>query len=148
MEINYIYLLQEREFIKTNENIYKIGKTKQKNNDRLKQYPKGSILLFQMICNSCDTSEKELIEKFKKKYKHREDIGSEYFEGDYNDMINIIYTNISSLNEIKKAELYKLYMKKLDVLFEEFRNCEDDYEKELLEKNIKNLGMLMNTLKK
>jgi len=27
----YIYLLQTREFIKTNENIYKIGKTKQEN---------------------------------------------------------------------------------------------------------------------
>ena len=29
--INYIYLLQEREFLKTNENIYKIGKTMQEN---------------------------------------------------------------------------------------------------------------------
>lgn len=32
----YIYLLQEREFIKTNENIYKIGKTKQENCKRFK----------------------------------------------------------------------------------------------------------------
>ena len=29
MIINYIYLLQEREFIKTKENIYKVGMTKQ-----------------------------------------------------------------------------------------------------------------------
>ena len=27
MNVEYIYLLKEREFIKTNENIYKVGKT-------------------------------------------------------------------------------------------------------------------------
>lgn len=37
MESQYIYLLQEREFIKTKENIYKIGKTKQVNNNRIIQ---------------------------------------------------------------------------------------------------------------
>ena len=50
MIINYIYLLQEREFIKTKEHIYKVGMTKQENHERFNQYPKGSILLFQMIC--------------------------------------------------------------------------------------------------
>lgn len=94
IDIQYIYLLQEREFIKTNEKIYKIGKTKQKNNDRFKQYPKGSILLFQLICPDCDTLEKELITIFKNKYKHRKDIGNEYFEGDSNNMIQIIYQTI------------------------------------------------------
>jgi len=34
--IGYIYLLQEREFIKTKENIYKLGKTKQENLKRIK----------------------------------------------------------------------------------------------------------------
>ena len=45
MDTQYIYLLQEREFIKTKEPIYKIGKTKQVNNKRFGQYPKGSVLL-------------------------------------------------------------------------------------------------------
>ena len=36
----YIYLLHEREFIKTNENIYKIGKSKQENTKRISSYPK------------------------------------------------------------------------------------------------------------
>ena len=61
----YIYLLQEREFIKTNENIFKIGKTKQANNKRFSNYPNGSILLFQMICNNCDILEKQIIRTLK-----------------------------------------------------------------------------------
>ena len=46
----FIYLIKEREFIKTKEPIYKIGKTKQENLQRIKSYPNGSILLLlQMI---------------------------------------------------------------------------------------------------
>jgi hypothetical protein len=98
METQYIYLLQEREFIKTKETIYKIGKTKQNNNDRLKQYPKGSTLLLQIVCCNCDNSEKNLIKIFKNKYKHCKQIGNEYFDGDSDDMIKTICNNI--INDI------------------------------------------------
>jgi hypothetical protein len=54
----FIYLLQEREFIKTREPIYKIGKTKQEKLKRIKSYPNGSELLFYIICNNCDEIEK------------------------------------------------------------------------------------------
>jgi hypothetical protein len=45
----FIYLIKEREFIKNNEEIYKIGKTKQMALKRIKDYPKNSILLLRMI---------------------------------------------------------------------------------------------------
>jgi hypothetical protein len=64
---SYIYLLQVREFINTGENIYKLGKTKQKNDKRFKQYPKDSVLLSQKHCDDCDKTEKNLIKLFKKK---------------------------------------------------------------------------------
>ena len=96
---DYIYLLQEREFITTNQNVYKLGKTKQDNLQRFKQYPKGSKLLLQHICNDCDMLEKKLISDFKNKYKHRKDLGNEYFEGDYNDMIKDIHNKITNHNE-------------------------------------------------
>ena len=35
MSAQYVYLIQEREFIKTSENIFKIGKSKQENNKRI-----------------------------------------------------------------------------------------------------------------
>jgi hypothetical protein len=92
---NYIYLLQEREFKTTGQNIYKLGKTKQENLRRFKQYPKGSKLLLQQVCDNCDMLEIELIRDFKKKYIHRRDIGNEYFEGDYNDMIKYIHNKLT-----------------------------------------------------
>ncbi len=106
MKTNYIYLLQEREFIKTKENIYKLGMTRKENLERFNQYPKGSILLFQMICNNCRDIEKILIKKFKDIFKHQKDIGNEYFEGNYNEMIDIIYSTIK--NEIHKISMQKL----------------------------------------
>ena len=88
---HYIYLLQEREFIKTNENIYKIGKTKQKNLKRYSNYPNGSKLIFQSICTECDICEKNIVEIFKQEFILRKDIGNEYFEGNFIKMIEIIY---------------------------------------------------------
>lgn len=70
----YIYLLQEREFIKTNESIYKVGMTKKENHTRFKQYPKGSVLLFQMICDDCKNIENRVICMFKKIFKIRRPI--------------------------------------------------------------------------
>ncbi len=87
----YIYLLQTREFFNTNQNIYKIGRTSKENLTRFNQYPKGSKLLFQMICERSNDKEKELLNKFRKKYNEMKDIGNEYFEGDYNEMIDDIY---------------------------------------------------------
>jgi len=59
--IGYIYLLQEREFIKTKENIYKLGKTKQENLKRIQNYPNGTKLIIQLECENCDINEKNLI---------------------------------------------------------------------------------------
>ena len=96
---NYIYLLQEREFIKTKEDVYKIGMTKKENYKRFNQYPKGSVLLFQFICNNCNDIEKKIINIFIESFKQRKDIGTEYFEGDYNNMIDIIYFIIKDENK-------------------------------------------------
>lgn len=57
----FIYLLQEREFIKTKEHIYKIGKTKQEKLKRIKSYPNGSELLLYTVCNNCDEIEKTIM---------------------------------------------------------------------------------------
>jgi hypothetical protein len=94
----YIYLLQEREFIKTNEPIYKIGKTKQECLKRIINYPNGTKLIIQIECNDCDTYEKLLITKFKKDFIHKNDIGNEYFYGNRFKMINIIYNLLWEMN--------------------------------------------------
>jgi hypothetical protein len=88
---NYIYLVKEREFIKTNENIYKIGRSKQENTKRFLQYPKGSELILQEACGDCIKTEKMIINEFKIHFIHRKDIGNEYFEGDYLKMRKIVW---------------------------------------------------------
>jgi hypothetical protein len=92
----FIYLLQEREFIKTKEPIYKIGKTKQEKLKRIKSYPNGSELLLYTVCNNCDEIEKTIINKFKSHFIHKKEFGNEYFKGDYNSMIYLIYDIIIS----------------------------------------------------
>ena len=90
----YIYLLQECEFKNNKQEIYKIGKTKQYNFRRFNDYPKDSLLILHVLCNNCDTLEKKLIELFNTKYIKRNDIGNEYFEGNYKNMLTDIYKNL------------------------------------------------------
>jgi hypothetical protein len=85
----WIYLIHEREFIKTNEDVYKVGKTLNPK-QRLSSYPKGSIVLFLFPCINCDKIEKEIINLFEDVFTKRNDIGNEYFEGDYMNMCQLI----------------------------------------------------------
>jgi hypothetical protein len=96
---NYVYLLIEREFIKSGENVYKIGLTKQKELMRFSQYPKGSDLLLHSMCNNCRVTEKEIMKQFKQHFIQRNDYGTEYFEGNYKHMVYLIHTIIA--NEYK-----------------------------------------------
>lgn len=89
-ERQYIYLLQEREFIKTNEPIFKIGKTKQKPLKRMSQYPKMSKIYLILNVDDCTIAEKKLIHIFDQKFIQRKDIGREYYSGNVIDMINLI----------------------------------------------------------
>lgn len=98
----YIYLMQKREFIKTKENIYKIGKTKQENLKRITNYDNGSILICQFKCNDCDKLEKKLIALFREKYELQKEIGNEYFKGNCDDMRDDIYNYITDENIIEE----------------------------------------------
>lgn len=96
MSSNYVYLLQEREFIRTNENIYKVGRTEQENTNRFYQYPKGSKLLYQSSCEDCRKCESLILQKFRESFVQRKDIGNEYFEGNFREMKKIMTAVIES----------------------------------------------------
>jgi hypothetical protein len=70
-KMNYIYLLQEREFVASCKNIFKIGMSKTNNYKRFKQYPNNSILLFQMQCENATRAEKYIINIFKNMFKNK-----------------------------------------------------------------------------
>lgn len=86
----YIYLIQEREFIRCENAIYKIGKTKQKPYKRMDAYPKGSLLFLVIVVDDCDVAEKDLIAIFKERYQWESRVGDEYFVGDPIDMMHTI----------------------------------------------------------
>lgn len=83
----YVYMIRPREFIRLNENTYKIGKTTQNPNSRLTGYPKGSEVLAFICVNDCDTVEKELMGKFISEFKQALEYGREYFTGNEGVML-------------------------------------------------------------
>ena len=106
-----IYLIKLREFIKTDENIFKIGRSSREGMERIKEYPKDSILysLTHVGCNEI-AIENILIKNFKNNFIHRTDIGNEYFEGNYiemvydiNKIIFIYQRNLSNIIEYNSA---------------------------------------------
>ena len=135
----YVYGLIPREF--KNKNIVKIGKSKQENNKRIKQYPKQSELQIQIICNNCDELERELIKIFKIRFIHRSDIGHEYFEGDIEDMINVIYFTRNNITDIVNQE--NIEREKIEQKKEFLRKQKEDErtkieeDKNLLKESIK-----------
>jgi hypothetical protein len=121
-QTNYIYLVKEREFIKTKENIYKIGRSKQENTKRFLQYPKGSELMLQETCKDCIKIERAIINEFKNHFIHRKDIGIEYFEGEYLKMRKIIWEYLlEDSNEVNKDnnETIKKYEINKKIIFED-----------------------------
>jgi hypothetical protein len=122
MQYHYSYLLQEREFVISNKNVYKVGKSKQENCRRTNQYPKGSKLFLIIECIDSDLMEKQILDLFRNKYICRTDIGSEYFEGDVENMMSDIFSFRKTINnsteEIKKTDIE---IKELDIKLKELK---------------------------
>jgi len=96
----HIYMIQEREFIKTNENIYKIGKSKNIVN-RMPAYPKQSkIFMIFYTPYNVNKLEKYIIENCDKMFICRGDIGREYYECTSDSMMQL-------LGSIMKTCIYK-----------------------------------------
>lgn len=90
-----VYLLIEREFLELKKNVFKIGRSRNVSN-RAKQYPNGSRLLITLPCVDGIVSEKHLKDVFKKNFVHRTDIGSEYFEGSPDAVIQLFVKNVEA----------------------------------------------------
>jgi DNA repair exonuclease SbcCD ATPase subunit len=144
----YLYLLQEREFVEKNEDVYKIGKTKQEFGKRMADYPKNSVVHLQILVENVDTIEKILIKNFKEIFKQRLDIGYEYFEGNKNKVIHGIYTisqldikEYSELNE-KINDFTEQFKKEKQLTLEKLKKKQDEKLKYLEEKQDEKLKFL------
>jgi hypothetical protein len=101
----FIYLILTKEAMDSNENVYKIGRTLQKNPYlRLDSYKNGYEIIHITQCIDAILMEKECLEKFKTCYIQRKDYGNEYFEGDRNEMEKMIQTIKTKYNIPLKTE--------------------------------------------
>lgn len=85
MDTGYLYIIHTRQFIDTNTNVFKIGKSIDPL-VRKSGYAKGSKLLFICFCNYIKIIEDRIKLDFKIIFTHRPDHGSEYFQGCFKKM--------------------------------------------------------------
>jgi hypothetical protein len=81
-----VYIMHTRECININLPIYKFGRSHNLDK-RVKQYPTGSKIMFQIYCSDSILCEKNLIELFTNLFIRKKNYGNEYFEGDIDEMI-------------------------------------------------------------
>ena len=132
----YVYVIREREFIKTSEPVYKIGRTKQNTNNsirRFDEYPKGSEPIFLMKVESSVKSEADMLKELKKDFKQRTDYGKEYFEGDVDKIILIIVKRLKMSDEKENLGLVKKLTKEVENFQKQLKEVTENYE------NVKNI---------
>lgn len=122
-----MYLVKEREFTKTNENIIKVGYSNQENLKRFTQYPKDSVLLCQVFTENGKLCESKILDEFKIKFKHRKDIGNEYFEGDYTHMRQIINDIVHKV-ESENKNISKNIVDELENKIKELEELQNKYQ--------------------
>jgi len=104
-----VYILREREFVRLNESVYKIGRTDKTIKERLRKYPKGSEYITSNSVVDSKSIEKCLINFFKINFIQKIDYGVEYFEGDVNKMIELFEDIVENypIYEIQYAKIIK-----------------------------------------
>ena len=106
---NYFYIIHEREFVRSGEQTFKIGKTGQNPPwKRLSAYPKDSELILLIKVPNKDIFENKIISIFKKKYRQMLEYGNEYFEGDIDEMVKDVH-NLTSQPR-KPFGIYKWFI--------------------------------------
>lgn len=122
-EGEYLYIVQEREDVLANRNIFKFGRTSQNPNDRIVHYPKGSRPWMIVIMNDSQKHETILKRMFKKKYIHHKEKGDEYYEPpSVQDMMNDLW-------EYRTKHFENIFMP-------EELNCEEYFKNRMVDKLI------------
>ena len=84
-----LYLIKIREFVRSGEEIYKIGRSVDINK-RITQYPKGSILCMVFPCDYPVKYEKAAIYFLKNTFLRKKEFENEYFEGNMKEIISLV----------------------------------------------------------
>ena len=88
--LRYVYLLQERDLARLGENTYKIRRSAQPRDGRIKGYPKGSHIIYMHPVKDHVKVEQEIKTALTQSFTQMRDYGVEYFQGDLSTMLRII----------------------------------------------------------
>jgi uncharacterized C2H2 Zn-finger protein len=97
----YIYILRECDFVRLNENIYKIGRTAKINpEDRFQKYRKGTEIIGFFKVNDSVECENKIIKCFSNhtNITKMKEYGKEYFKGDRNELLKEILQIVKNYN--------------------------------------------------
>ena len=99
----YVYIIRECDFVRLNEDIYKIGRTAQINpEDRFQKYRKGTEIVGFFGVKDSIECENKIIKCFSNhiNIKKMNEYGKEYFQGDKNILLNEILQIVKHYNII------------------------------------------------
>ena len=99
----YVYIIRECDFVRLNEDIYKIGRTAKNNpEDRFQKYRKGTEIVGFFGVKDSIECENKIIKCFSNhiNIKKMNEYGKEYFQGDKNILLNEILQIVKHYNII------------------------------------------------
>jgi hypothetical protein len=97
----YVYIIRECDFVRLNENIYKIGRTSKANpEDRFQKYRKGTEIVGFFGVKDSIECEKKIINCFSNhnNIKKMSEYGKEYFEGNKKELLNEMLQIVDNYN--------------------------------------------------
>ena len=97
----YVYIIRECDFVRLNENIYKIGRTTKANpEDRFQKYRKGTEIVGFFGVKDSIECENKMIKCFSNhtNIKKMNEYGKEYFQGNKNELLNEILKIVINYN--------------------------------------------------
>lgn len=92
-----LYLMQTRECYDANNEVYKIGQSKNIYNG-IQQYPNGSYVFFVIESLESKKHKDKVINLLKSNFTQKLNYGKDFFEGDKDIIISVIVSYISSFN--------------------------------------------------
>jgi T5orf172 domain len=119
-EVEHVYIVYEREYLSQNKPVYKIGQTSREAQDRFKAYSKSTRIMVCMNVVDSKKVERDIIDEFKEHFIQRTDIGTESFEGDLMDMIDLFYKIVRAdyntpSGNVNSVSVLKRYQKRIAV---------------------------------
>ncbi len=94
-----IYLIRPREFVRIKELTYKVGRSGNVNR-RQQAYPNDSLIMYTRSVNDNKKLETLILDQFKIKFTQEKKYGTEYFNGDYLKMIDVINEIIDEYDDV------------------------------------------------